>query len=186
VSYFGAGLWHCGAALAFAAALGLLEHGDALSRLRDPLFVCALVVSSCALFPIPQAFARRGLWKFLHYPLPDWDVLLLGIASHRHWVSHSAWLPLLLAASKYLQPQFWAAYPLAASPALGLCLGLGSHLLWDLAGSRSHTIVVIPHAWTLRAATSRAWLLVGALLCLASAVCFSDLKLARAWLAQWL
>lgn len=167
--YFGAGLWHFATAMAFAAAIGALDNGDPLHWLRQPLFTLLLVVSSSALFAVPDVFARRGLMKFLHYPLPDWDVLLLGPASHRNWLSHS---PLLAAGILYLdwrQAQFFVANSAMTASAVGLCVGIGSHLFWDCVGSQSHKIVVVPHWFALREAPSRLYLLTGAVISLVAA-----------------
>jgi len=175
MSYFSAGLWHFAAAMAFSATLGLFAGGDLLFWLRRPEFLVALVVSSCALFFVPDKLAKKGLWKFLHYPLPDWDVLLLGPASHRHWLTHSPLLPILAC---------WLSvrYPLLRHPqlpfdavAVGLSIGVGSHLFWDCVGSRGHKIVFVPHWMALREATSRVYLLAGAVAALAVAAYFCDL-----------
>ncbi len=193
MSYLIAGSWHFAAALAFAAALGILSGdapgdftknsfaqngapgGDALFWLRRPGFSIPLLISSSALFFIPQSLAKKGLLKFLHYPLPDWDVLLLGPASHRHWLTHSPVLPLFA---------WWLSvrYPLLRHPylpfdavAVGLCIGVGSHLFWDCVGSRRHKIVFVPHWMALREAASRIYLLTGAVVALAVAAYFCDL-----------
>jgi hypothetical protein len=174
--YFSAGLWHASAAVAFAAAFGVFGRGDAMGWLRDPIFCLALVPSSCALFPVPDAWAKKGLWKFLHYPLPDWDVLLLSPASHRFWLSHSAALPLSLCWAQWRYPQWAASQEWWPSVASGLCVGIGSHLFWDCVGSRTHRIVVVPHWWHLRSAASRIWLLGGALTSLLVAARISGLE----------
>src|SRR4028119_678944 len=138
MSYFIPGLWHFAAAMAFAVALGVIDGGDATLWLRRLEFAVPLVIASSALFWVPENLARKGLMKFLHYPLPDWDVLLLGPASHRHWLTHSPFLPFLLLG-------LTSRYPLLLNPSLpfvaaaaGLSIGTGSHLFWDCVGSRTH------------------------------------------------
>jgi hypothetical protein len=123
-------------------------------------------MSTSALFWIPSSYATRGLMKFLHYPLPDWDVLFLSPASHRHWFFHSAVLPIGCV-------WIFLSYPSLLAPSLpfrwiavGLCTGLGSHLFWDCAGSRHHKIVFFPHCWHLRANKSRLWLLLSSVIAL--------------------
>jgi hypothetical protein len=171
--------------MAFAVTLGLLRGGEPLFWLRQAEFTAPLVVASSALFFVPQGWAKKGLFKFLHYPLPDWDVLLLGPASHRHWLTHSALVPLLLC---------WAPlrFPLLLNPALpfvpiavGLCTGIGSHLFWDCVGSRRHSIVCVPYWFTLREAASRLYLLLGAALAIAAAflLCFAPHSYERLALA---
>lgn len=171
MSYFLPGLWHLAAATAFAVAFGVWQGGAPLFFLRLPAFDFALVVCSCAFFWVPDRWAKRGALKFLHYPLPDWDVLLLGPASHRNWLSHSALLPLLLLGALWKWPHL--AGPLFFQLALGACVGVGSHLFWDCVGSSRHSIVVVPYWWTLREAPSRVYLLLGAALslCVGGALC---------------
>ena len=175
MSYFTAGLWHFAAAMAFSATLGLLVEGDLDFWLRRAEFLIPLVLSSCALFFVPDKWAKKGPLKFLHYPLPDWDVLLLGPASHRHWLSHSALLPLVFFASVN-RFTFLLEAPLNGVVA-GFCVGLGSHLFWDCVGSRSHKIVFVPHWLALREASSRVYLLGGAVLSLGIAVFFSSMQI---------
>jgi hypothetical protein len=171
MGYFGAGLWHFAAAMAFAGTLGILHDGDATFWLQNPVFTVPLIVTSSALFFIPDRWAKKGLWKFLHYPLPDWDVLLLGPASHRNWLTHSPLLAGLL---------LWARwqYPLLAKETIfvafagGVCVGVGSHLFWDCVGSRSHKIVFIPYWLALRPALARVYLLAGAAASFGAALCF--------------
>lgn len=170
MSYFLAGLWHFSAAMAFAAAAGVIGHSDIVYWLQRPEFTLPLIIGSSALFFIPDKLAKKGLMKFLHYPLPDWDVLLLGPASHRHWLTHSPILPaiLLLLALRY---------PVLLTPglpfgtiAIGLSIGVGSHLFWDCVGSRTHKIIVVPYWFKLPQSASRVYLLVGAALCLGIAL----------------
>jgi hypothetical protein len=161
MSYFGAGLWHFAAAMSYAGALGVLTNDDAAFWLLNPLFTLPLLISSSALFFIPDRWAKKGLWKFLHYPLPDWDVLLLGPASHRHWLTHSP----LLALGLWFLAQHYPFLPNESTfvaAAAGLCAGLGSHLFWDCVGSRTHKIVFIPYWIALRPALARVYLLAGA------------------------
>jgi len=164
VSYFLPGLWHLAAAISFAVAFGLWQGSNPLHFLSSPAFTLALVVCSSAFFWVPDRWAKKGALKFLHYPLPDWDVLLLGPASHRNWLTHSALLPLLLFGALWNWPTL--AKPVFFQAALGTCVGVGSHLFWDCVGSKRHSIVVVPYWWTLREAASRVYLLAGALLSL--------------------
>ncbi|HEX8552744.1 MAG TPA: SMP-30/gluconolactonase/LRE family protein [Abditibacteriaceae bacterium] len=183
MSYFFPGLWHFAAALAFAAALGEVGSGDALFWLRQPLFSIALVLGSSALFFVPDAWSKKGLLKFLHYPLPDWDVLLLGPASHRNWLTHSPILPALCCALVWKFPQLMNTSYFAHAAA-GLSVGVASHLFWDCVGSRSHSIVVVPYWTKMRAATSRLWLLAGAATCLGIAARFGVLPPLSSWIKQ--
>lgn len=170
MTYFTAGLWHFAAAMAFSATLGLLAGGELDFWLRRLDYFIPLILFSCALFFVPDKWAKKGPLKFLHYPLPDWDVLLLGPASHRHWLTHSALLPLLLFGLAQKFPLLLHA-PFVGI-ATGLCVGIGSHLFWDCVGSRGHKIVFVPHWMALREASSRVYLLGGAVLSLSVAAYF--------------
>jgi hypothetical protein len=161
VSYFVSGLWHFAAAMAFAVAFGIFRHADPLFYGRQIAFVIPFLLSSSALFFIPDKYSKKGALKFLHYPLPDWDVLLLGPASHRNWLSHSPLLPVLLLGSVWKWPHI-AAFPFFGPVALGVCIGVGSHLFWDCVGSQRHKIVVVPYWFALRESASRLYLLAGA------------------------
>lgn len=173
MTYFLAGTWHFAVAMAFAVALGIIQHGDALLWLHRPAFDLPLMVSSSALFFMPDAWSKKGLWKFLHYPLPDWDVLLLGPASHRNFLTHSSLLPILLTATTVWLPSLLDPTRPWATLALGLCVGIGSHLFWDCVGSRTHKIIVVPYWFSLREAASRVYLLTGAALSLGAALHFA-------------
>ena len=166
MSYFFAGLWHFAAAISFAVAFGVITRGEPLAWLARPIFAAALMISSSALFFVPHDWAKKGMMKFLHYPLPDWDVLLLGPASHRHWLTHSPLLPigLWLLAQRYpLLLDHSLPYSLVA---IALAVGIGSHLFWDCVGSRRHKIIVVPYWISLGEAASRLYLLAGAAACL--------------------
>jgi len=176
MTYFFAGLWHLAAAMAFAVGFGALR-GDLYAPLHQAAFVASCVMGSSALFFIPDAMAKKGVMKFLHYPLPDWDVLLLGPASHRHWITHSPILPMLLF---WLGARFHLAnHALAANAVGGLSVGLSSHLFWDCVSSRTHKIVFIPYWLALRPAWSRVYLLGGAMLSLLVAFSFGSTGLPK-------
>lgn len=151
--------------MAFAVAFGVWSHAEPLFYLRQIAFFVPLLVASSALFFVPDRFAKKGALKFLHYPLPDWDVLLLGPASHRNWLTHSPLLPGLLLGAAWKWP-FLASFPAFPAFLLGLSLGVGSHLFWDCVGSERHKIVVVPYWFALRESASRLWLLGGAAACL--------------------
>jgi hypothetical protein len=169
MGYFGAGLWHFAAAMAFAGALGVLHNGDVAVWLRNPFFTVPLLLSSSALFFIPDRWAKKGLSKFLHYPLPDWDVLLLGPASHRNWLTHSPIIAALLLWASLRFPWLHQQSTFIGF-AVGLCAGIGSHLFWDCVGSRSHKIVFVPYWVALRPALARVYLLAGAAISFAVAL----------------
>jgi hypothetical protein len=175
VSYLFSGLWHLGAAMAFAVSFGVFAHGDANWYLRDIAFVLPLITCSCAWFFVPDKWAKKGALKFLHYPLPDWDVLLLGPASHRNWLTHSPLLPLLLLGAVWRWPSL-AQIPAFGPLVLGACLGIGSHLFWDCVGSARHKIVVVPYWFALREGASRLWLLAGAATCLCIGAAFASVQ----------
>ena len=177
MSYFVAGLWHWAAAMVFAAAFGILGHDDILFWLRRWEFALPLLIASCALFFVPDSLSKKGLLKFLHYPLPDWDVLLLGPASHRHWLTHSPILPAILLFLAWRYPLLMEHALPFGTVAAGLSIGIGSHLFWDCVGSRTHKIIVVPYWFSFKSAFSRLWLLAGAAICFGAAASFGDVKL---------
>lgn len=162
------GLWHFAAALAFAASFGVFQRNDIAFWLEQPIFTVALIVCSSALFFVPDRWAKKGILKFLHYPLPDWDVLFLGPASHRNWFTHSPFLPILCLGALWKWPFSANTYGVLAG-AMGVCIGVGSHLFWDCVGSERHKIIVVPHWIHLREVASRLYLLLGAFISLAVA-----------------
>ena len=157
--------------MAFSVAFGVFAHSDGTWYLSQIVFLLPLIGGSCALFFVPDKWAKKGAMKFLHYPLPDWDVLFLGPASHRNWLSHSPLLPALLLGAVWKWPTV-AQIPGFGPFALGLCLGIGSHLFWDCVGSARHKIVVVPYWFALRENASRLWLLIGAAACLCIGAAF--------------
>ena len=173
MSYLLPGLWHFAAAMAFAAAFGVIQGGDLAFWLRHAEFTLPLLLASSAFFFVPDAWAKKGPLKFLHYPLPDWDVLFLGPASHRNWLTHSALLPMLGVYLFVKRPDLTLFHPVI-SVAVGLCVGIASHLFWDCVGSKRHQIVVIPYWFTLQEATSRLYLLCGAVVSLGVAFAFAN------------
>lgn len=155
------GLWHFAVAMAFAASFGVFQAGDVLFWLRQIEFLLPLTLCSSALFFVPDRWAKKGALKFLHYPLPDWDVLLLGPASHRNWITHSFFLPLLCLGALWQWPQL-SRYDGVLPFGMGVCIGVGSHLFWDCVGSRTHKIIIVPYWFSLREVASRLYLLGGA------------------------
>lgn len=162
MSYFFSGLWHFIIALVSSLALGLLTSENPLLWLSRLEFVIPAMLGSCALFWIPDGLSKKGFMKFLHYPLPDWDVLLLSFASHRHWITHSPILPMICFFVLWNYPHLAQEQLPFRSITVGLGVGVGSHLLWDCIGSRRHRIVIFPHWWALRESASRLYLLTGA------------------------
>ena len=161
MSYFFAGLWHFVVALIWAMTLGILTEGKPLLWLTRMEFVIPAILASSSLFWIPDGLAKKGIMKFLHYPLPDWDVLLLSQASHRHWITHSAILPIICFFVLWNFPFLAKEYFPYRWLTIGLSIGIGSHLFWDCIGSRTHRIIIFPHWWALRSSASRLYLLTG-------------------------
>ena len=162
MSYFFSGLWHFIIALVSSLVLGLLTSENPLLWLSRLEFVIPAMLGSCALFWIPDGLSKKGFMKFLHYPLPDWDVLLLSFASHRHWIAHSPILPMICFFVLWNYPHLAQERLPFRSITVGLGVGVGSHLLWDCIGSRRHRIVIFPQWWALRESASLLYLLTGA------------------------
>ncbi len=175
MSYLFSGLWHFAAAMAFAVAFGVFARADPTYYLLQIAFLLPLILSSSALFFVPERYAKKGALKFLHYPLPDWDVLLLGPASHRNWLTHSAFVPLSLLGAVWKWPHL-ALVPWFGPVVLGFCLGTGSHLFWDCVGSQRHKIVIVPYWFALREGPSRLYLLLGAVASLCVGGAFASVQ----------
>lgn len=116
----------------------------------------------CAVF-LPGHIDRPGtwadwLWQFTHYPVPDWDILWLGMPWHRWFLTHSVLIPLIVVGLTF-EHRLWRAV------GYGLAVGVASHLAWDaITQSPSTPIVFLPDAFLIRGDTARTWLLVQAAL----------------------
>ncbi len=132
-------------------------------------FWLALMMGSSALFFLPTHISRPRtwldwLWQFTHYPVPDWDILWLGMPWHRWFLTHSALIPFVAIALTF-EHRLWrdAGY--------GLAVGMASHLAWDaITQSRNAPIVFLPDALALRGDGARAWLLINAAIAFGVAV----------------
>jgi hypothetical protein len=126
-------------------------------------FWLALLMGSSALFFVPSHIDRPGtwadwLWQFTHYPVPDWDILWLGMPWHRWFLTHSVLIPLVVVGLTF-EHRLWRAV------GYGLAVGVASHLAWDaITQSPSTPIVFLPDAFLIRGDTARTWLLVQAAL----------------------
>ena len=114
-----------------------------------------LLVGSSALFFLPAklpVLSRAGnyYYQFLHYPVSDWDILLLGGRWHRFFLTHSVFIPLFLSPT--------ARDRRAALLLLGLTLGVASHLAWDAYTSPNPLVVFYPHYLFMRGIVAKIWL----------------------------
>ncbi len=132
-------------------------------------FWLALLMGSSALFFVPSHIDRPGtwadwLWQFTHYPVPDWDILWLGMPWHRWFLTHSVLVPLVVVGLTF-EHRLWRAV------GYGLAVGVASHLAWDaMTQSPGTPIVFLPDAFLIRGDTARTWLLVQAALAFGLAV----------------
>ncbi len=175
-AYFWNGLQHALAGFAFAWAFFALTNtlkmpaaatDLAASPVAEPRpgsrvwFWLALTMGSSAFFFLPMHVDHPGtwidrLWQFIHYPVPDWDILLLGMDWHRWFLTHSTLLPFMGVALTFEhRPWRPAGY--------GLAIGMASHLTWDAITQHALTpIVFLPDMLVLRGDGARIWLLVNA------------------------
>lgn len=168
-SYFADGFRHFLTALLFLAAYrgAARERGEA-----GFAFWAGLVVGSSALFFLPNVrvgpSALGALYPFLHFPLPDWDILLLGMEWHRSVFTHSLLAPAAV------------AFPLSlARPsrpaAAGLLVGAASHLVHDAVTASARTAIILaPGLPGFAGHPARAWLVVNGILLFAAAVGFAN------------
>ncbi|MCS7080009.1 MAG: hypothetical protein NZ585_08150 [Chloracidobacterium sp.] len=126
-------------------------------------------MGSSALFFLPTHIDRPGtwvnrLWQFTHYPVPDWDILWLGMPWHRWFLTHSAILPFAVLGLTF-ERRPWQAV------GYGLAVGMASHLAWDaITQSHSTPIIFLPNILALRGDGARVWLLVNAAIAFGAAV----------------
>ena len=119
-----------------------------------------LVLGSSSLFFLPNKlpFLSQPVsywYQFFHYPVSDWDILLLGGTWHRSFLTHSAIIPLL-------------TIPLAkdrrvALFILGLTVGVASHLAWDGYSSLNPMIVFYPKTAFIRGLYAKSWLYINSI-----------------------
>jgi hypothetical protein len=155
--YFRDGLLHFICGLIFLAV-----YFRARCRREDfSLFVVVgLLAGSSALFFLPGRLPflshSGNFWfRFLHYPLPDWDILLLGGKWHRLFLSHSVFVVLFLGGlskNAKMTQLFW-----------GMAIGVASHLFWDAISSANPLIVFYPHYLFFRGIFAKIWLYMNAL-----------------------
>lgn len=165
-AYFGNGFEHALAGGGFALLFyhitksGYHKHWD---------YWLALAMSSSALFFVPAHIGRYGFWldrlyQFTHYPLADWDILILGIEWHRFFITHSLLIPLLALVVFLHQPVGYRV-------GLGLCVGQSSHLVWDAITCSLRTPVIFVNSLLeIRGYPAKGWLLVNGILLFALAV----------------
>lgn len=122
-------------------------------------FWIGLIMSSSALFFLPAHIGAFGSWfdwfyQFLHYPLADWDILILGMSWHRFFLTHSLIIPVILMISCSSQPKLYGLV-------WGIGIGLSSHLIWDaITGSMWTPIVFLSTTLQIRGSEAKSWLIL--------------------------
>lgn len=157
-SYFWNGFQH----LAFAIFCVLLFYCSSKKLPHNKIiFWIGIIFTSSSLFFLPSHIGKYGsfidwAYQFLHYPLPDWDILLFNMNWHRFFISHSALLPILLFAWLW-NKNFGISLRLLI---IGVSIGLGSHLIWDaITGSLLTPIVFIPYLFSITGYLAKCWLI---------------------------
>ncbi len=159
--YFWNGFQHAGFALFCVLVFYFLSIKLPCKRIS---FWIALIFSSSALFFLPSHIGKYGslidwLYQFLHYPLPDWDILIFNMSWHRFFITHSALFPILLVLWT------WSKRPTLRPLILGVSIGFASHLVWDAITSSLLTpIVFIPYLFSIVGYWAKAWLISNGLL----------------------
>ncbi|MBD3307164.1 hypothetical protein GF339_12105 [candidate division KSB3 bacterium] len=159
-SYFWNGLQHA----VFGGCLALLfQKISHAPYVKKPEFLVGLIASSSALFFLPTHIAHPRspldwFYQFLHYPLSDWDILLLSLDWHRFFLTHSLLIPAILLIMLLHKP---SGYRLG----MGVAVGLSSHLIWDaLTCSLRTPVVFITHWLEIRGYWGKGWLLINGML----------------------
>lgn len=154
--YFWNGVQHALAGGAFAFVFYKISNTDYFKKWD---YLLGLVMSSSALFFLPshignsRSFIDR-VYQFFHYPLADWDILLLSIKWHRFFVIHSLIIPVIIVILFLHKP---AGYRLG----MGICVGLSSHLVWDAITCSLYTpIVFLNNLLEIRGYMAKGWLIV--------------------------
>ncbi len=154
-SYAGDGLAHLLAGFVLVAIFsGLFQKG----RRLEPLFWFGFILSSSALFFLPNKIVflgRLGNWfyQFCHYPVSDWDILLLGFSWHRFFFTHSCFLALIVFGAVHRNPNL-------AGFSQGFTIGLSSHLIWDGVSCSSLTpVVFFPSLFAISGVWAKTWLI---------------------------
>jgi hypothetical protein len=149
----------------FGVCLAVLFHQMVSTRyLFKGDYWVGLIMSSSALFFLPAHLTRSRtlidwLYQFLHYPLADWDILLLGIRWHRFFITHALFIPALFLLFWLHAPERYYRF------AAGLSVGMSSHLIWDaLTCSRYTPIIFLRQVLEIRGYLAKGWLLAHGLL----------------------
>jgi hypothetical protein len=116
-----------------------------------------LIIGSSSLFFLPNKlpFLSRSenyYYQFWHYPISDWDILLLGGPWHRFFITHSAIIPTFLL--------YGPGNRRFALICLGLTIGISSHLAWDAYSSANPLIVFYPKVFYFKGFAAELWLYV--------------------------
>lgn len=117
-----------------------------------------LIIGSSSLFFLPSNLptlskSANYWYQFFHYPLSDWDILLVGMHWHRSFLTHSIALPLLLM-------KIPAKNRRLSMFILGLTVGVASHLAWDGYSSANPMIVFYPKVIYIKGFYAKAWLYI--------------------------
>lgn len=160
-NYFWNGLEHFIVAIIFAFIYDKLTDGKNLKKVS---FLVGLIVSSSAFFFLPLHISNYGsfidkVYQYLHYPVSDLDILLLGMSWHRFFISHSL-LIFLLIVFLIKKPD-----PVYLPVIIGLGIGLSSHLVWDgISCSMKTPVVFIASFLQFRGYWAKGWLLLNGII----------------------
>jgi membrane-bound metal-dependent hydrolase YbcI (DUF457 family) len=155
-SYFWDGFQHTVVGFIFAILFIKIIKQNIL---KNYLFVGGLIISSGSLFFLPlhiHPYNSLGnkLYQFLHYPISDWDILILGIDWHRFFISHSLFLPLFLLILFLHKTKVFHFL-------IGVCVGLSSHLIWDaITCSMITPVVFLSNLLEMRGYFAKGWLII--------------------------
>ena len=131
-------------------------------------FWFGLILGSSAFFFLPSHISSYGssinyIYQFTHYPVCDWDILLLGMKWHRFFIFHSAIIPFFM-------------LPLLSNQRLrsflsGLFLGISTHLIWDAYSSSYMTkLIFIPGYFSVQGYIAKFWLYLNGLILFPAAI----------------
>jgi len=158
-NYFWNGLQHFIVAIIFALLFNKLIKEN---KLKSIGFLAGLLFTSSAIFfvplHIPYGPVVDKLYQFIHYPLPDWDILIMGMNWHRFFITHSLIIPLVLVFLLLKKPEY-------DSLIIGICIGFSSHLIWDgITGSMKTAIIFMPGTWKIAGYMAKTWLVTNGII----------------------
>lgn len=140
----------------------IAEHHHSAHHINPFDFILGCLWGASGIFLIRVGLNLFGIrdvpyiGSLLWAAFPDWDIVILGIGSHRNFFFHSEIIPILVMAVAVQQKQRWLR-----DIGMGLAIGVASHLLWDMVSVANWPYSYIRH---LDGIAGSAWVLSNAII----------------------